>query len=294
MANGTADRSNITFSQAEGIDSLPRPLAAEELPEDVRNLLWSCIYRDLQDTCVFRVMYEYIQDPWESILYDIHVRFWHQPADEFNARLDTWVEILKPFFKGADYNRIFDVLQFVLRHNKVPSESYDVIKSILEDGLCAYTLVKDGPTIIPVAIPEQRESIEESFQVLASGPFDGARTHLRESATCINTGDYAGSVRESIHAVESVARRLDEKAKKSLSPALEALSRKGVEIHGAFKSGIENLYGYTSDESGIRHSLIEDKGAKVDVEDATFMFGACASFAAYLVSKARKAGLPDI
>lgn len=294
MATRHTDRSNITFSQAEGIDPLPRPLASEELSEDVRNLLWSYIYGELQEASVFRIMDWHIQDPWKSILYDTHIRFMHRPADEFSAELETWVQILKPFFQSADYNRIFDVLQFVLRHNMVPSESFDAIKSILEDGLCAYMLVEDGPTIVPIAIPEQRESIEESFQVLASGPFDGARAHLRESADCISAGDYAGSVRESIHAVESVARRLDEGAKKSLSPALEALSHKGVEIHGAFKSGIENLYGYTNDESGIRHSLIEGKAAKVDVEDAAFLFGACASFAAYLVSKARKAGLLDI
>ena len=152
-------------------------------------------------------------------------------------------------------------------------------------------VVEDGLTIIPVAIPEQKESVEKSFQVLASGPFDGARTHFRDSAQYVNAGNYAGSVRESIHAVESVARRLSQDANSSLTPALKALSEKGVILHGAFKSGIEKLYGYSSDENGIRHSLLDEDGANVDVEDAVFMFGACASFAAYLVYKARRAGL---
>ena len=152
-------------------------------------------------------------------------------------------------------------------------------------------VVEDGPSIVPVAIPEQRESIEQSFQVLASGPFGGARTHLREAAQCINEGDYAGSVRESVHAVESVARSLSQDANSSLTPALKALSEKGIVLHGAFKSGIEKLYGYSNDEDGIRHSLLDGNGTNVDIEDAAFMFGACASFAAYLVHKARKVGL---
>lgn len=61
-------------------------------------------------------------------------------------------------------------------------------------------------------------------------------------------------------------------------------------LHGAFKSGIEKLYGYTSNESGIRHSL-SDATTTVDGADAVFMFGACASFAAYLVEKARGVGI---
>ena len=113
---------------------------------------------------------------------------------------------------------------------------------------------------------------------------------LRQSVDCINTGDYSGSVRESIHAVESVTRRLDGNAR-TLSEALAALAERGLVLHGAFKSGIKQLYGYASDEDVIRHSL-SDATANVDVADAVFMFGACASFAAFLVEKARVTGIP--
>ena len=45
------------------------------------------------------------------------------------------------------------------------------------------------------------------------------------------------------------------------------------------------MYGYTNDENGIRHALLEEGAAAVDLDDAVFMFGACASFAAYLVNR---------
>jgi hypothetical protein len=56
------------------------------------------------------------------------------------------------------------------------------------------------------------------------------------------------------------------------------------------KAGFGSLYGYTSDEQGIRHALLEPS-SNVDDADALFMIGACAAFVSYLISKARSAGL---
>jgi len=291
MVESNPVRSELTFSQAEGIDQLPRPLALEELPEDVRNLLWNCVYNNLKAASRRPGHPGYIVGAWGTILHDFHVDFLCKPADEFNNSFAHQTNQIKRLFQKEPYNQVFDFLQFILRHDRAPSEFCGVVQSILKDRQCAYMVIDDGPSIASIATPEQGESIEQSFQVLALGPFDGARTHLRESAQCINVGDYAGSVRESIHAVESAARNLSRDADISLTPALNALSEKGVILHGAFKSGVKKLYGYSSDENGIRHSLLEGDGANVDVEDAVFMFGACASFAAYLVNKARRAGL---
>ena len=290
MTEQKIDRNKLTFSQAASIDPLPQPSALGELPKNARNLLWSHIYEYLRQRASADLRGNYsIQQPWSKILYDYHVQLLLEPADEFSTRLKRNIGIIKPLFISGEYNRIFDFLQFVLRHKLRPNSFYDDVESVLKDCMCAYTVVDDGPTIVPIALPEQRESTNTAFQVLASGPFEGARSHLHESARCINKGDPAGSVRESIHAVESVARRLDANATTSLKPALDALNKKVV-LHHAFRKGIENLYGYTNDNPGIRHALNES-GANVDLEDAVFMFGACAAFSAYLVNKARRAGL---
>ena len=292
MVESNPVRSELTFSQAEGIDQLPRPLALQELPTEVRNLLWSYIYESVKNETTSDICDNlFVIGSWKGILYDFHVNSLCKAADEFSYALVDQTRELKKLFQEAPYNQVFDFIQFVLRHDAKPYKFLDVIQSILKRHKCAYMVINDGPSIIPIAIPEQRESIEQSFEVLASGPFDGARTHLRESAKCIHASDYAGSVRESIHAVESVARNLSQDAKSSLAPALRALSEKDVVLHGAFKKAIEGFYGYSSDENGIRHSLLDEEEANVDVEDAAFMFGACASFAAYLVNKARRAGL---
>jgi hypothetical protein len=129
----------------------------------------------------------------------------------------------------------------------------------------------------------------DAFAATKQPVFRGAGTHLRLAVESLNGGRYADTVRESVHAVESAARVLSEDAKASLPPAIQQLETK-LGMHPAFKKALLSLYGYTSDEAGIRHSLLEDE-ARVDMHDALFMLGACASFATFLIGKARTAGM---
>ena len=83
---------------------------------------------------------------------------------------------------------------------------------------------------------------------------------------------------------------IDPEASRTLGPALDSLERAGLLNHRALKNAFDNLYGYTSDEQGVRHALLERDAADVGLDEAIFMYGACASFAAYLVNKHQKAG----
>ena len=81
---------------------------------------------------------------------------------------------------------------------------------------------------------------------------------------------------------------VDPKAEKTLGSALKSLESAGVIRHSALREAFSKLYGYTNDEEGIRHPLLDKDSPDVDLDEAMFMFGACASFAAYLASKAPK------
>jgi hypothetical protein len=72
--------------------------------------------------------------------------------------------------------------------------------------------------------------------------------------------------------------------------ALAKLEAK-TNIHGALKKGFLAIYGFSSDQQGIRHPLLEKTAPDVDEADAIFMIGACSAFLSYLVSKSRAAGL---
>ena len=49
-----------------------------------------------------------------------------------------------------------------------------------------------------------------------------------------------------------------------------------IELHPALRDAFSKLYGYTSDEGGIRHALMESQS--VDFNDAKFMLVVCSAF----------------
>jgi hypothetical protein len=148
--------------------------------------------------------------------------------------------------------------------------------------------VLEKRTIVPIGSDTELETLKRAFADLAATEFHGARAHLRSAATELTAGNNADSIRESIHAVESVVKVLEPSG--DFKKALAKLESK-VKIHGALKSGFAAIYGFTSDESGIRHPLLEKDAADVDETDALFMIGACAAFVSYLINKSRNAGL---
>lgn len=109
--------------------------------------------------------------------------------------------------------------------------------------------------------------------------------------------DYRNAIKESISAIESVAKLMnhskkDEKDKKvknlGLQDALNEL-RKEIKIHPALYDSFVKLYGYASNSDGIRHDMIEDSDAGFD--EAKFMIVSCSAFSTYLLTKAGKANL---
>jgi len=59
---------------------------------------------------------------------------------------------------------------------------------------------------------------------------------------------------------------------------------KGILIHPSLSEAFKKLYGYTCDEGGIRHAMINDN-EQVKQEDARFMLIACSAFVNYLTDK---------
>ena len=185
------------------------------------------------------------------------------------------------------------MLEAIINEVEIDDEFSKRIKRLFELHGASYWLdtSRFPYRFIPSTSKEQGEATRQAIETVEqSGIAPGAATHLRKAVEHLNAGRYADSISDSIHAVESVARMIDPKANKNLSLALDSLETAGLLKHPALKKAFNRLYGYTSDEQGIRHSLLERAAADVGLDEAMFMFGACASFAAYLVNKHQKAG----
>lgn len=284
-----------TFSQVQGIEPLPQPLKLNDLPRSIRARLWTVVFMYMSTSKVDdygkRTRHGvYLGGDWRQILLDVNLDLFDEPPDEFDGVFSKQTDRVKRFIYGNQFNRVFDFLQCVMRHRTCPTRFPEDIAKVLVDGLAAYTVVPDPWTIIPRATPEEGAAVERALGGLKDAGLEGARSHLLKAGESLTGGKFNDSVRESIHAVESVARTLDLKGSTSLKQALSALGKRGTTIHPALKKAMLQMYGYTSDKQGIRHASLGGD-TEVGLPEALFMFGACASFVTYLLGKAQESGL---
>ena len=290
------DDGPYSFSQAQGYEEIPAPLKLEELPREARTRVWNLFFTHISR---FKRTGDptwpdgpWIGGPWLEILKAKHCTFDYAPLDEWDPEFSRVRRSLREEIEQRPFNKVFDLIEFVLRHPLCSSEFVRQMKHTFGACRLAYTIdIQRPPTILPAATPEEGNAIVQSLDALGAAGLDGSASHLRNASACINRGDWAGSVRESTHAVESVARQLDPEAAKTLGPALKSLERHGV-LHPALEDAFSKLYGYTSDQQGIRHALLDQTDARVGQDEAVFMVGACASFASYLWRK-HVAGQPS-
>jgi hypothetical protein len=284
-------RKNSTFEQAEGVEPLPSQLQPKELSPALRAALWNAIYDSLLDGSstdggAYTVP-RYFTEPWDDILRSEHVTRLHRMADEYDNGFKFHLPRLKTIFATGDHVAVYGWLQWVLRRRDRPYGLDRRIGWTLENNCAGYRLINDD-TLVPISSDADLATLDRAFADVAAAEFRGARAHLQNAATELTAGRNADSIRESIHAVESVVRVLEPAG--DFSKALAKLESR-CQIHGALKTGFGSLYGFTSDEKGIRHALLEAGAPVVDETDALFMIGACAAFVSYLINKARSAGL---
>ena len=276
----------LTFSQAQGYENLPRPLKFEELPKDARTRIWNVFYSFMTATSVYHEDFGQsdLGDDWGKILYETQVDFDIVPLDKVSYDLDDNLDSIRKSINESTFNKVFDLIQFVLRHASCPTGFFVEMGDAFVSCRLAYTIDEGPPpTIIPSVTPIEGKTIIKAMETLRKAGLGGSAEHLRKASECINGQDWAGSVRESIHAVESVARQLDPKSS-TLGQALASLERSSG-LHHGLKKSFSSLYGYTSNEQGIRHALFDQDSANVGMDEAVFMLGACASFCSYLWRK---------
>lgn len=152
----------------------------------------------------------------------------------------------------GDYLRIFGFVQWVLRHAAKPYELEIEVERSLRESRAAYALF-EGDTIIPVGSDAERETLTRAFADVAASEFHGARAHLRNAGSELTAGNYGPSIRESIHAVEAVARVLEPGAQ-TLGPALSRLENRCASIpHFGMGSAIFTASPVTKKASGTRY-----------------------------------------
>lgn len=204
-------------------------------------------------------------------------------------------ELLNTFdnswIKKFQWYECFDLIEMLLDFDFNELKSADIkneinlLNKVLEEEKSGYRILDN--LIVPVTSNDELNQIEESLNT----PFENVNLSLEKALKLYSdrkTPDYQNSIKESITAVESMCCIICHDDSVTLGQALSKLESQGIYIHGAMKAGFNALYGYTSDETGIRHGGINN--SKVSAEDAKYMLISCAAFINYLKEKYVKAG----
>lgn len=159
------------------------------------------------------------------------------------------------------------------------------INRILEEENSGYRMISE--IFVPITNEVELSAVEETL----FSSFDVVEKHMKKALSLYSDRlhpDYENSVKESISAVESMCCIITGESGKTatLGATLKKLEKHGIHIHEAMKSAFEKLYGYTSDENGIRHGGIDFKGASSD--DARYMLISCSAFINYLTAQYTK------
>ena len=213
---------------------------------------------------------------WQETFKRLNTLYFHDITIKFDTDRDRNLARFSAVLIKGPAKLAYGAIQALVRAVATRRFS-DRIAEILKQEQSAYRLF-DGHTLIPVGSSIEADTISRAYYDAEQAGLNGARKHLSSAAASLSEGNYADSVRERVHAIESTLCKLT--GQPSVSKALNKLSE-NRQLHETFKRGINQLYGYGSDEPGERHPLLDKGDAAVTEQDALFMLGVCASLVTY-------------
>jgi hypothetical protein len=257
----------LSFSDRLGITKPKTILQVEAIDDDLRNGLWQAC---TESYFHFGNIHNYkFDEPFRAIMARVYVDFFKKTSEVVPYGYESGIGAIREWFFKAEWWQVYNCVEFFL-------SEFD------EPPFPQAGLFRAGQF---VAITDKVELSTVSQAANLGSKFSGAREHIRSAIALFSKKphpDYRNSVKESISAVESTARIVTGNPKATLGDALKAMNSK-IAIHSALREGMNKLYGYTSDEGGIRHALLEE--SNVDEAEAKFMMVACSAFVNFCIQR---------
>lgn len=271
-------------------------LQVDELDAGTRNMIWNEIlmyFKAISDypIVIRRMRADLFELPIDSKPFIIKTTSYGK--EKFFVGYDAW---LKNKISNGSIAEVLDVVEYLTDqersdewvaqyamafHSEVGGQMLALSQETVDDlfaGMCVGYRFVNG-VLCRIVNEEEIKSIESA---IAESP-DAVAEQLNNALLAFadrERPNYANVVKESISAVESQCCILTGDSKASLGAALKKLEDSGVRIHPALNKALHQLYGYTSDDPGIRHGGAAM--ANVDVALAQFMLVTCSAFVNYL------------
>lgn len=276
------------FSERHGYVPKRAALQIEEMSDELRNKLWNVL-----DVVVWRLEHpgtRVRESQFDFLISGIWNDVFKQPVDQISLYWQEAIKQIRTTFFSANWYEVCDLVEYiagVTAECEIGDRIVNGANRAFEEELAGYRFL-DG-YIAPVT---SKTEIDEVRSAISKAPAKAASDHLERALELLAQKpkpDYRNSIKESISAVESACVLISKKDKATLGDALKQLPAK-VALHPALEKSFSAMYGYTSDEKGIRHAMTEGQPA-LNLEDARFMLVACSAFVNYLFVKANGVGI---
>lgn len=288
----------MKFSQRIGKTPLGKEIQIESIDNDLKNGLWNIYDIYLLSNIKDEFDYQWNINPANFFSNSMWHHYFKKPIDEIPGGFHRVQAEIRRYFFNAPWHELYDFIEFSIdliaenyfQHRIDRDKLFEQFNYIFEREFAGYRFIEKK--LSPITNPTEIKEIEEALTITDSfTSLKGSNTHLRSALSKLSdrqNPDYRNSIKESISAIESLAKIISNNAKDSLGASLDKIKGK-LKIHPALEKGFKQIYGYTSDTDGIRHALTEE--TTCDFEDAKFMIVSCSAFINYLIAKANKAGV---
>ena len=155
------DPRRISFSQAQGYEEIPGPLKLGELPKEARTQIWNLFFVHLDSSKADDLLGgSRIGRGWKQVLRDVHAKFHVSALDEWDPDFRPACKKLREYIEARPFNKVFDLLQFVLRHRQCPPEVVREMQHTFSECRLAYRIdIARPPTILPAVTPEEGDAV---------------------------------------------------------------------------------------------------------------------------------------
>jgi hypothetical protein len=275
----------IPFSQRVGAEPAPQ-IGLQEMPYDLRVALWNTFQHWL-----FSERFLIGQSSLDAARHVFSHLHW--PADEVNL-LSHYKNLgkVKDWFFTASWDHVYGFVEW-LPHliRRGTAEQFSHRERILQFAKqyskeLAQTLEREGSPyrlsdsqLVPITDQTELDEVAIAMQ----SPFTGARKQIAQAVTLLSMKpepDYRNTIKESVSAIESALMEATGQSG-DFKALLDAFEKAHGDLHPAFRKAVNTLYGWTSDEKGVRHGIFGD--VNVDHADARFMLVTCSAFVNFLV-----------
>ncbi len=255
----------------------------DEIDEAVKNRIWNLftklvgIIRELEkdDRLIVTIWDEFFKGrinelKWFSI-------------DPQTGKTIYRLSSIEDKFNQLEWYRYYDFLEYLMK-TEILQAFRDIIakevNKIFKEENIECRIINN--LVVPIIDEEEIKEIKTAQKV--DDRYETVKIHLQKALELYAKRprpDYKNSIKESISAIEALARIITNNPSATLGDLTKEIS-----IHPAFRDGLNKIYGWTSDEGGIRHSQKDYKDYLESGEDeARFMLVLAHAFVNYITKK---------